>query len=238
MIKMLLKDICRFIEEKIPESYGLASDKLGFADNYDLNIEIDSIKIFMDLYKEDDDKFNNSTLIITHHPPIFTPKTPTYTIHSNWDIIEGGANEALAESLNLEVKTIFDEKTGIGRICEFNRSFYKLEEIIKSNFSQEHVRIVNKPSPDSKINKIAIISGFGLKNPEYIKLALKKEVDILISGDLTQESAILAKNNDLSLIDLGHHNSEVPGLFKLEKVLNELNINIELIDKGEPWNRL
>ena len=56
-------------------------------------------------------------------------------------------------------------------------------------------------------------------------------MDLLISGDLTQETAILAKNLKLTLINLGHHESEVPGLYRLAELLEELDIECEVIDK-------
>ena len=87
------------------------------------------------------------------------------------------------------------------------------------------------------IKSIGIISGFGLKNSDYIKLAKNKNLDVLISGDLTQENAILAINLDLTLIDLGHHNSEVPGLYYLKEILDELNIKCEVINKNPIENR-
>ena len=68
-------------------------------------------------------------------------------------------------------------------------------------------------------------------------MAKENNLDILISGDLTQETAILAINLDLTLIDLGHHNSEVPGLYYLKKILEKLDINCEVIDKN-PINKL
>ena len=71
-----------------------------------------------------------------------------------------------------------------------------------------------------------------MKNPEYVRLAKDKNIDVLISGDLTQETAILAKNLNISLIDLGHHESEVPGLYKLKEVIEEINIDCEVIDKN------
>ena len=55
---------------------------------------------------------------------------------------------------------------------------------------------------------------------------------MLISGDITQETAIIAKELGITLINVGHHESEVPGLYKLAKLLTELNINIEVIDKN------
>ena len=99
---MKLKEIIDFIDEKIPPSLALDFDDVGFKGDYDLNQEIDSIKIYMDLLPEDDLDYEN-TLIITHHPPLFTPKTPTYAIHSNWDIIDGGANDSRKEKVTMTI---------------------------------------------------------------------------------------------------------------------------------------
>ena len=225
---MKLKDIIKFLNEKIPQNLALSNDKVGLMDDYDLTQEIDSIKILMDFYPKDDN-FGKNTLIITHHPPLFIPKTPTFTIHSNWDIIKGGANEALADSLNLHVIESFDKSTNIGRICEANLTYCELKNKILRKFNEYD--IVNKPEKEKLIKKIAIVSGFGLKNPDYIKLAKKYNLDMLISGDLTQETAILAINLDLTLIDLGHHNSEVPGLYYLKNIIDGLNIDCEVINE-------
>jgi dinuclear metal center YbgI/SA1388 family protein len=231
---MKLKEITDFLDEKIPQELALDFDDVGFNNEYDCKREIKDIKIFMDLLPQDDD-FNENTLVITHHPPLFKPKTPTYTIHSNWDIIDGGANEALAETLNLKVIDYFDHKTNIGRICRTNSTFGDLKKVILNNF--RNVRVVNELEDNHKLDKIGIISGFGLKNPDYIKLAHEKKLDILISGDLCQETAILAKNLNLTLIDLGHHESEIPGLFKLAEILDKLDVNIEIIEK-KPIDKL
>lgn len=226
---MKLKDIIEFLESEIPNELAIQGDNIGLQDNYDLDIEINSIEIYMDLFPEDDE-FLGNTLIITHHPPLFKPKTPTYTIHSNWDIIKGGANEALANTLNLEVIDYFDNKTKIGRICKSDYTFSQLKEIILNSF--ESPRVVNILNDNDKVNKIGIISGFGLKNPGYIKLAKSKNLDILISGDLTHETAVLAKNLGITLIDLGHHSSEVPGLYELKRIIQKINENCDVIDKN------
>ena len=225
---MKLKEIIEFLHEKIPESLALSSDEVGFKSDYDLSQDISTIKIYMDLLPEDDLDFKD-TLIITHHPPLFCPKTPTYTIHSNWDIIDGGANDALAKTLNLQSVDYFDEDTHIGRICVSNQKFGDLKKVILDNF--HNVRIVNQPEDEKITENIGIISGFGLKNPEYVPLAKNKNLDILISGDLTQQTAILAKNLKITLIDLNHHESEVPGLYALGDLLSELDIYIEIINR-------
>ena len=105
-----------------------------------------------------------------------------------------------------------------------------MKEIVLNNF--ESPRIVNTLNNIDKVNKIGIISGFGLKNPDYIKLAKSKNLDMLISGDLTQETAVLAKNLNIALIDLGHHSSEVPGLHRLKRTIQKINVNCEVIDKN------
>ena len=225
---MKLNKIIEFLNEKIPESLALSYDKVGFACDYDLNQDIKSIKVFMDLFPQDDVGCAD-TLIITHHSPLFIPKTPTYVIHSNWDIIDGGANDALAETLNLEVMGYFDNSTKIGRVCKSNQTFSEMKKTILDKFG--NARIVNKLDDDETVKNIGIISGFGLKNPYYIELAKDKNLDILISGDLTQECAILAKNLNITLIDLNHHESEVPGLYALGDMLAELDVNIDIIDR-------
>ena len=225
---MKLKEIIEFLNGKIPESLALDFDEIGFKKDYDLNQEIRFIKIYMDLILKDDVECKE-TLIITHHPPLFIPKTPTYVIHSNWDIIDGGANDALAEVLDLKVTDYFDESVKIGRICRTNQTFAEVKKTVLAKF--RNVRIVNNLNDDEIIKNIGIISGFGLKNPKYIKLAKDKDLDILISGDLTHECAVLAKNLKITLIDLNHHESEVPGLYALGDVLSELDIDIEIINE-------
>jgi putative NIF3 family GTP cyclohydrolase 1 type 2 len=121
------------------------------------------------------------------------------------------------------------DETGIGRICKTDRKFIELKKQILDNFS--NARIVNSLDDDEAIKNIGIISGFGLKNPEYVLLAKNKNVDILISGDLTQETAILARNLGITLIDLNHHESEIPGLYALGDILKELKINVGIVDK-------
>ena len=226
---MKLKEIIKFLNEEIPQNLALSNDEIGLMGDYDLNGEISYIKIIMDLYPKDD-VFSKDTLIITHHPPLFNPKTPTFTIHSNWDIIKGGANEALADTLNLKVTEYFDKDTNIGRICETNKIFEEFKKQILTKFN--NVNIVNKPENEKLIKKVGVISGFGLKNPKYVQLAKDYDLDILISGDLIQNSAILAINLNLTLIDLGHHNSEVPGLYYLKNIVDKLNIDCEVIDKN------
>ncbi|OWT33363.1 hypothetical protein BGI41_02825 [Methanobrevibacter sp. 87.7] len=233
-------DLFNEIDKLIPKRLALKNDDIGYHGQLNpKNLNIEKIKIMMDLYPEYDN-YNKNTLIITHHPPKFNPKTPNYTIHSNWDIIDGGANDALAESLNLKVIDYFDKNTKIGRICKGNTNIKELLLKINNNFRIDKnnndinsVRIVNYKN--SNIKNIAIISGFGLSNLEYIKLANKLNMDLLISGDLTQSGAVLARNLGISIIDTNHHSCEIPGLIKLKETIEKIGLPVEIIDTGLPW---
>lgn len=238
---MIAKDLFQKINNIIPENLALKEDTVGYMGNNNLlNFEINSIKITMDHFLKEDKNLKKDELIITHHPPLFNPKSHTYVIHSNWDIINGGANDALADELNIKVIDTFHKKTGIGRICTSEINFKELLNNIKKNIvpKNSNIKIVNKPDENKKIEKIVVISGFGLSKLEYIQLAKDLNIDMIISGDLTQSGAILAKNLGVCIIDIGHHNSEIPGLKYLKEKLSPIGLPISLNIGREPWENL
>lgn len=258
---MLASELFRKIEKLIPLEIALEGDKVGFLgpDNPD-EIYIKKVLILMDYLPQNELNFSkiikkndvngknekilypDYDLLITHHPPLFETKIPTYVIHSNWDILEGGACDALAEYLNIEVKQILDPKTRIGRIgIPLNGpvTLEELERLIKDKFGVNSLRTVKtfefKKNPSKKINTIAIVSGFGL-NSQFIEKAHTQGAEVYISGDLTHPGAILAKNMGINLIDITHHASEMPGLLKLAQLIEELGVSADVFDTQIPWN--
>lgn len=235
---MYANDIFNILDGLVPRKYALKGDKIGyFGKTYD-NSQIKRIKVMMDLLPEDDLMFEKGDLVIAHHPPLFMPKTPTYVIHSNWDIIDGGANDSLAFYLGLKPISIFHKRTGIGRICSSIKTLDEFLALVCYKFGPENVRLVNDDNFDKILRKIAIVSGYGLSNKEFIKLAKDRSIDAFLSGDLNHSNAILAKKLDVTLIDVSHHIIEVPGLFALTELLKnneKIDVPVEMIDKGVPW---
>jgi len=224
-----MENIFEKIDSEIPKELSIKGDRLGYFGPKFQNKEIEKITVMMDLLVEYDNNSKDNELFITHHPPLFSPKTPTYTLHSNWDIIKGGANDSLAYALDLEILDVFDNRTGNGRICKSKNIFKDLLGLIYEKLELNTIKYVNPLENNHEINKVAIVSGYGLSNLEYIKLAKEKKVDIFLSGDLTYNGAILAKNLGLSLIDINHYNSEVPGLIKLYEYILDFGIETNLI---------
>ncbi|MDR2623625.1 MAG: Nif3-like dinuclear metal center hexameric protein [Methanobrevibacter sp.] len=234
---MKVTELIRIIEDLIPKELALEGDEVGYLHPRS-DVDVEKIKVVMDLYPEDDLNSEENELFITHHPPLFTPKTPIYVIHSNWDVISGGANDALAKTLDLKVLDNFDKDTGVGRVCESQLNFKEFLNLVSERLLLSNVNVVNPLDDDVILDRIAIVSGFGLSNIEYLGLAKKKDVKLFLSGDLIHKVAILGNDLDICLVDVSHHKSEVPGLIELNDLISTFGLDTELIVHDTPWKMI
>jgi len=230
---MKLTKLIKLIEEKIPPHLAIKGDKIGLMTPAN-DISVKKVLLLMDYIATDQISYKDHDLLILHHPPQLKPPIPTYVIHSNWDIIKGGACDALANKLKLKV--IDTIAGGLGRICKTDTRLETFIEEVHRKLKPEEARIVNFKRK-LKIDKIAIVSGFGL-NPKMIKKVHEKNVKVYLSGDLTQEGAILAKNLGLTLIDVGHHTTELPGLYRLGELISHMGVEVKIIDTKTPWETM
>lgn len=232
---MLASDLFYEIEKKVPQHLALKNDKVGYfgPDNPD-EIEINKVQVLLDIMPDYDPSKSGTDLVVCHHPPLFKPEFPVYVAHSNWDIVKGGANDALAECLKLWVLDVFDKETGVGRICSTVTTFKEFIKRVGVSLPIKQINIINN-DPDKIIKKVVVVSGFGLKNPEYIKLSHLNQVDLFLSGDINHHSALLAKSLGISVVDASHYATEVPGLIKLSELVSEMGVETELVNGAVPW---
>lgn len=240
MITIKARLLFRKIERQIPLSRAFPYDTVGYIGTKSIeDLEVNKILIMMDYIpspKDNKINYENYDLLVLHHPPLVKPEIPSYVIHSNWDIVSGGACDALADFLNIEVHDAFDKKTGLGRIGTLKGGPVLLPEFcrsVKEKLRLDTIRVVNY-SDDTRIDKICVIPGFGL-SPKYIEMAHEKGADLYLSGDLTHPGAILAKNSGLVLIDATHHATEIPGLYRLRELISEFVDDTGIIDTKIPW---
>ncbi len=154
-----------------------------------------------------------NSLIITHHPLIFSglkqldfnrypssliqkmvqKKIALIAMHTNFDLSH--LNQYVASLLGLKLLRCE------GFICyyEVNQSFDEFVLHVKSVFQLEHVRVVQAKE---WIKTCAITTGSG---GDLIRTI---EADCFLSGDFKYHQALEAKENKLSLIDIGHFESE------------------------------
>ncbi len=179
-------------------------------------------------------------LLITHHTLIFHPVNKItkslaaslrlalendislYSMHTNYDRVRGGINDALAARIGL--KNI--ETVDIGRIGEIEPcSSAELASRV-SNCLQTPIMYAGEREG---IRRVMVIGGSGFK-VEFLEIARANRVDAFISSELKHE--ILRNYGDLCLIDATHHATESPGMEALCSRLRELpGIDVEFIEQ-------
>lgn len=93
------------------------------------------------------------------------------------------------------------KKYGIGRLGLIKpKNLEMLANDIKQKFDIDGVKIVG--SRETIINKVAIVGGSG---SNYLDAAIKAGADVLITGDTGYHLAQHALENNICLIDAGHH---------------------------------
>ncbi len=258
---MKTSQLLKKIEDKIPLELALDNDTVGFMGSEEiLDKDIKKVLVLMDyipqeqlnkLKNENLIKYDDFDLVILHHPPLFLENQinkltrdisaknsyhpPVYVIHSNWDILKGGACDALADILGVNINQVLDPQTGIGRIGKLKNGSVYLDDFVEDvlhNLSLNQLRMVN--TENTLINNVAVVSGFGL-NPSLIKMAHDKGADLYLSGDLTHPGAMLAKNLGISLIDASHHATELPGLYRLGELISQIGLDVQVFDSKIPW---
>lgn len=230
---MLASELFKILDRKIPPELAVAGDKIGFSGPGDpQEISVENVGVVLDLPYKLDETLKDSDVVVCHHPPVFKPEIPVYVVHSNWDIVNGGANDALAGCLGLKVLDIFDEKTGIGRICSASTTLKKFMKKVLNVLPTNYLSVVK--AGQDEIERVAVVSGFGL-NMKYMELAADWNVDLYISGDLDHRSAVLARKLGVNVLDATHHATEIPGLEKLSELISGLGLETEISNPGVPW---
>ena len=154
-----------------------------------------------------------NSLIIAHHPLIFSgikqlnfakypsnliqtmvqKKISLIAMHTNFDLSH--LNAYVASKLGFEIK----ESKEFVTYFDVNQSFDDLVLHVKHILGIDHLRIVRSRE---WIGRCAITTGSGGD------LISKIDADCFLSGDLKYHQALEAKENNLSLIDIGHFESE------------------------------
>ncbi len=184
---------------------------------------------------------NNCNLILNHHPILFKPlsnldyEKPTvetlvsairaeiaiYAAHTNLDILPGGVNDILAQTIGFPLPYILEETqcgVGMGRVGEINPvTVHQLIQQIKDRLNLNH--LIYYGDPNTTVRKLAVAGGAG---SFLIDQAIKQKADILITADIKYHEAQHALESGLSLIDLGHYTSEVPVIQKLGEIARKI----------------
>ena len=257
---MKCNEVISCLEKIAPRCFAEKWDNVGLLAGREEK-EINKILIALDPTSEvvEEAVSWGADLLITHHPLIFSGiKSVTtgdfigkrvfnlvfrdvcyYAMHTNFDVM--GMADAVADLLELEKCQVLDvtfqdeiAKEGIGRMGELSRTM-SLEECagyIKDKCKLSSVKVFG--DPDKLIDMVALIPGAG---KSYIDLAIKKEAQVVVSGDIDDHSGLDAVERGLAVIDAGHYGLEKIFTSYMEEVLKrELpNIQIKRAVEKEPF---
>jgi len=197
----------------------------------DFENEINKIYLTLDIDEELLEKVDENSLIIAHHPLIFTPlknlipssfstklavkmiqKNISFiAMHTNFD--KTHLNKYVAEKV-LELK---GESRDFIYSAEINESFNEFAKKVKSKLNLQSLKTVKC---HENINSVSITTGAGMSLLPYVK------TDLFLTGDIKYHEAMEAKIRGISLIDIGHFESEK---FFVEALFEVLELKTEII---------
>ncbi len=210
---MKIKEIYKFLDELSPFELQEKWDNSGLLVG-SFEDEFQRVYISIDLDEEILDDIEENSLIITHHPLIFSAlKKVNYdsystkllkkliqknialiSMHTNIDITH--LNKYVAkEILGLDVI----DSSGFICYAKVNDSFSNFANKISSKLNLDYLKYVKC---SEKIEKVALVTGSSMS------LIDKVEADCFLTGDIKYHDAMEAKARGISLIDIRHYESE------------------------------
>ena len=241
---MKLAEIYAFLNELSPFETQASWDNSGLLLG-NFNNEINKIYLSLDIDSMLIENADENALFITHHPLIFTPlknlanenypkalikamirkNQSLIALHTNYDLSHLNAyftEQILGFSIAQKDEFII--------YTDIDISFNELITYIKNklNINMLKTTFTGKES----IKRLAICTGSGGD------LIDKVQADCFLSGDFKYHQALAALESSLSLIDIGHYESESCFVNSLAKHLQNLPIKVIMSVSKNPFQYL
>ncbi|MUG94426.1 Nif3-like dinuclear metal center hexameric protein [Scytonema sp. UIC 10036] len=197
-------------------------------------------------------------LIFSHHPLIFNPPKSLrtgdavsemirlafthnigiYSAHTNFDQVEDGTADVLAQILDLQqVSPVVPTQSslGYGRAGNLNPSLTlkNLLTTIQSKLTPPHLLISPTEDLEQEISRVAVLGGSGAS---FISAVLKTGAQAYLTSDCKFHQFQESRDRNLILIDAGHYATERPACDRLVQKLQFLNLDwVQLSHKDEDF---
>lgn len=190
-------------------------------------------------------------LIITHHPLIFNGLRQVtgdtvegrrvlelaekgiahIACHTNLDAAEGGVNTLLAAACGMQETTLFG---GLGRIGETQISLTDLAARLKTVLPACACIGVRD---HEEIYRIAVVGGSG---GSMLEGAIAEGCDTFVTGEAKHNHALLAEEQHINLLMLGHYETEYLALLPLADALRDAfpGLAVEVMPQKAPMENL
>ncbi len=207
----------------------------------DFKEDITTVALSIDVDEELIDSLEEGTLLITHHPIIFGglkqlefSKYPAnllhkmirknisnIAMHTNFD--QTHLNDYVAtEILGYEII----QKDGFVAYLDINENFDSFAKKVATAFGLPHAKCVKA---NNFVKRAALTTGSGCS------LMRSLDADCFLTGDVKYHDAMEAKSIKLSLIDIGHYESERFFAQILQKHLKNLGLKVIIATSENPF---
>lgn len=189
--------------------------------------EIENIYISIDLDEELASNIKEKSLVITHHPLIFSGiKRVNYDTYSTKILRELIKKDISLISMHTNIDKTHLNKYVVEHIlgfkiknslefisyCDVNMNFDELIKIVSYKLG---LKITKAVKCKDFIEKIAIVTGSAMSLLDEV------DADCFLTGDIKYHDAMEAKARNISLIDIRHYESEKYFNVLLEGLLSE-----------------
>jgi len=240
---MSVEDIYRILDEISPFEIQESWDNSGLLVG-DWKQEVEQVVLSIDLDEELLENLDENTLVITHHPIIFgglkqlqfnqypakllqtmlKKNISNIAMHTNFDQTHLNAYVA-TQILGYEI----NEKEGFVAYIDLDEDFDSFAKKIAEKFGLEHIKCIKN---HDKISRVALTTGSGASLMKTIK------ADCFLTGDIKYHDAMEAKTIGLSMIDIGHFESERYFGEVLAKDLENLGLSVIISSSKNPFTYL
>jgi len=223
---MKIKDIYNYLDSISPFELQEKWDNSGLIVG-NMNDKFKEVYISLDLDLDMIKKVKKNSLIITHHPLIFSPlKTINNDTYSTKILKKLIKKDIALISMHTNIdKTHLNNYVGCDVLglnfhktdefiltAEVNLSFKSFVKLLKEKLGIEKLKITNKKK---MIRTVSLTTGSGMSLLQNI------EADCFITGDIKYHEAMEAKARDICLIDIGHYESEIHFVTLLDGLLDK-----------------
>lgn len=245
---------------QVGEIYAILDELSPFSlqaswDNSGLNIgamgqEVESIALALELDSTMAQHLKPNTLLITHHPLLFSPlkslDTATYPANLIATLLQKNC-ALIAMHTNFDHTHLNDhfsrEVLGFSHSIQCDIAQYApitpipLEELAahcKNALNLPYIRYVSPDNPQTLIKHLYIVCGSGASYAREITTPHS----CLICGDVKYHDAMIAKSNGLSFIDVEHYASEREFAKILQSLLKIKNLSATILPNFSPFSYL
>lgn len=239
---MKLYKLCEQLDKILLKKVAYEWDNVGLLVG-ELEKDVKNITLTLELNDKviDDAIDNNSNLIISHHPLIFSGiknvvdndinqkmiikliknNIAFYTAHTNFDLLNGGLNDYVINLLDVNnVQTLEDNEqdNSLGRVATLKKEFCikDFAKYVKQRLKADELRYIG--NDDNKIIKtVALVTGAGA---DFIDMA-KVKADVFITGDMKYHDAQDTYKQGYFVIDAGHYATEQHFTFAMKNFLEQ-----------------